>query len=41
MIIEELDFFGGRSLGDNRSIRFNIVYAVPMNCDVNKLKGMF
>ncbi|KAL9298219.1 hypothetical protein ACSQ67_024115 [Phaseolus vulgaris] len=33
--------FGGRSLGDNRSIRFNIVYAVPMNCDVNKLKGVF
>ncbi|TKY68504.1 RESTRICTED TEV MOVEMENT 2 [Spatholobus suberectus] len=33
--------FGGRPLGDNRSIRFNIVYAVPWNCDVNKLKGMF
>ncbi|KAK7405713.1 hypothetical protein VNO78_07321 [Psophocarpus tetragonolobus] len=33
--------FGGRSLGDNRSIRFNIVYAVPWNCDVNNLKGMF
>ena len=33
--------FGGRSLGDNRSIRFNIAYAVPMNCDVNKLKGIF
>ncbi|KOM49663.1 hypothetical protein LR48_Vigan08g049000 [Vigna angularis] len=33
--------FGRRSLGDNRSIRFNIAYAVPMNCDVNKLKGVF
>lgn len=33
--------FGGRPLGDNRSIRFNVVYAVPWNCDVNKLKGMF
>nr|KYP53544.1 hypothetical protein KK1_024437 [Cajanus cajan] len=33
--------FGGRALGDNRSIRFNILYAVPSNCDVNKLKGTF
>ncbi|KAK7313761.1 hypothetical protein VNO77_38959 [Canavalia gladiata] len=33
--------FGGRPLGDNRSIRFKIVYAVPWNCDVNKLKGKF
>ncbi|RDY11534.1 Protein RESTRICTED TEV MOVEMENT 2, partial [Mucuna pruriens] len=33
--------FGGRPLGDNRSIRFNIAYAVPWNCDVNNLKGIF
>ncbi|XP_061354781.1 inactive protein RESTRICTED TEV MOVEMENT 2-like [Gastrolobium bilobum] len=33
--------FGERSLGNNRSCRFNEVYQVPANCDTNRIWGKF